>query len=147
MKKNGFFNLVLVTSFLLSNLGAMPTNQTAYNPPVNSWNIKTLSGKISSWLDGLQVVSFETEKMIETQALPTSTPGIGPEPTDTPTPGIVPTEWGKSTATASPTPTETPWITETPDIDEPSETPALTPTDIITATASPCLVRMSSPSR
>ena len=83
MKKNRFFNLVLITSFLLSNLGMTPTNQTGVVSSNISAKIDGMFERIGSWLDGMRVVSFET----------------GTTPVDIPSTTLAP--FGASTLTAS----------------------------------------------
>jgi hypothetical protein len=127
MNGHGFFNLILVLSFLLSNLGGITTNQTSYVTPGISWNIKgnveVLLGRIDFWLDGLRTNTFETKENTPIGVSPTetSTPrfGIAPtaEPTrivePTPSPTLMPTD--SIAPTLAPTETLTPTLTATPE--------------------------------
>jgi len=111
MKKNRFFNLLLVTSFLLSNLGMTPTNQTGLASSNISANIDGMFEGIGSWLDGMRVVSFETGTTPVDILTPTPTPGLGIAPTTTPTPTSEP----GLRPTLAPTEIITPTQTPTPD--------------------------------
>ena len=124
MNRHGFFNMVLVLSFMLSNFGGTTVNQNSYSTQGISRNIKSdieaILGRIDSWLDELRVDKFKPVDMPPDGTLPaeTPTPGFGIAPTPEATQTLEPTLW--------PTFTSTDTITQT-----------LTPTDTITPTLTP----------
>ncbi len=143
MKKHGFFNLVLVLSFLLSNLGSTTTNQNIYPKQWISWDFKAIVERISSWMEEQLVDTQAVDDLLIIKGLPTATPtpGLGipptPEPTRTPEPTLEPTR----EPTLTPTNPITPTLTPTPDpgfvlaaIDVTLEPDPAAPGDVVTAT-------------
>jgi hypothetical protein len=97
MKTQGFLNLVLVLSFLLSNLGGATISQNPFTQAKISWNIKdfttSMFGKIDAWLDGLRKERLQSVDLTVDDILPTTTatPWFGIPPTPGPTQSVKPT--------------------------------------------------------
>jgi RHS repeat-associated protein len=146
MKRTGVLNLILVLSFLLSNLGISTTNTTINTSGESAGLMEKFWGKIENWIEALQVVSIETSQRTNLIAAPstTHTPwmGIAPtiEPSSTNEPTILPTN--SPTIALTVTPTYTPTTTYTPEPTRTQEptTPAeeiVIPTQIVTGTVYP----------
>jgi hypothetical protein len=143
MNKHGFFNLILVVSFLFSNIGGITTNQFRYTTPASSWNIQDklqdIFGRIDSWMDGIRPIPADSAEATPIGISPTTTPtpGFGIEPTIEPTKTLKPT----LTPTLLPTETITPTSTPPPEggfplatIDVNLDPDPAAPGDVVTTT-------------
>jgi hypothetical protein len=133
MNAKGFFNVLLVLSFLFSNLGgaiANPTPNSTFEP---AWNIHSMLEKIGSWMEGLKEVKFIsgdiTKGGIKEAVVPTTWADIVP----TPEPTLTPEKTRTPLATEIIPPTITPTALPTEDI-SPTTTPIIKPTEAFTQT-------------
>jgi RHS repeat-associated protein len=160
MNKNGFFNIVLVASFLLSSLGGPLAVQPISLQPKISIDIESILENISLWAEGLHVFTIEQGKTTTDNILQqeTTTQFYDISPTDTPTTKptfeqtLSPTV--TDTATSEPTITFTPVLTmtleptfvpTTTEIITPTPSPTIQPTNAITITPEITILLLSEP--
>ncbi len=148
MNAKGLFNVVLVLSFLFSNLGGALLNPYSDTTRNYAWDFHSFLGIIEAWMEGLRVVRFESGKLEGNGVKLTETPpvgsGIGPTmtPTLTPEPTYIPTATTTITSTIT---TETPYIPTASAIISPTITPTVEPTVVVTETQPVTLKMIAQP--
>ena len=80
----GFFNILLVLSFLLSNLGGISIPRSSVEIPSISWVVRATQDRFNSWIEGLKVVTITSDKITINAKKPTETPTERLEITPTP---------------------------------------------------------------